>query len=212
MPKVKRPQVAEPVASPKGQPDWIVVALALIGLGVAGYLTALKLGGNQAFLCRDGSGCDIVQASRYSLLAGVPTAMWGAGLYLAIAVLAAMPRTVRRWQSAFMLVSGAVAFSLYLTYLSIFVIGATCQYCLASGVIALALLVVMILRRPRGEGREAAAYRPGKLAALGITAGVFTVFIGAFIFAADFSTPAGYQAALAQHLAKSNATFYGAFW
>ena len=38
--------------------------------------------------------------------------------------LAALPRTVRRWQSAFMLTSGAVAFSLYLTYLSIFVIGA----------------------------------------------------------------------------------------
>lgn len=212
MPKVKRPQVAEPVAPQKGRPDWVVVALALIGLGVAGYLTALKLGGNQAFLCRDGSGCDIVQASRYSLLAGVPTAMWGAGLYLAIAVLAAMPRTVRRWQAAFMLASGAVAFSLYLTVLSIFVIGATCPYCLASGVISLALLVVMIVRRPRGDGREAAAYKPGKLVGLGITAGVFTVFLGAFIFAADFSTPAGYQAALAQHLAKSNATFYGAFW
>ena len=212
MPKVKRPQVDTPAGAAKGRPDWIVVVLALVGVGVAGYLTALKLGGNQAFLCRDGSGCDIVQASRYSLLAGVPTALWGAGLYLAIAVLAALPRTVRRWQAAFMLASGAVAFSLYLTYLSIFVIGATCPYCLASGVVAVALLVVMILRRPRGEGREAAASKPGKLAALGITAGAFVILLGAFIFAADFSTPAGYQAALAQHLAKSNATFYGAFW
>jgi uncharacterized membrane protein len=212
MPKLKRSQAEEPVAPETGRTDWIVVALALLGLGVAGYLTALKLGGNQAFLCRDGSGCDIVQASRYSLLAGVPTAMWGAALYLAIAVLAAMPRTARRWQVAFMLVAGAVAFSLYLTYLSIFVIGATCPYCLVSGGIAVALLVVMIARRPRGEGREAAAYRPGKLTGLGITAAVFTVLIGAFIFAADFSTPAGYQVALAQHLAKSNATFYGAFW
>lgn len=212
MARIKRAPSATPVAAAKGQPDWIVVALALLGLGVAGYLTALKLGGNQAFLCRDGSGCDIVQASRYSLLAGVPTALWGAALYLAIAVLAALPRTVRRWQAAFMLTAGAVAFSLYLTYLSIFVIGATCPYCLASGVIAVALLVVMVLRRPRGEGREAAAYKPGKLAALGITAGAFTILLGAFIFAADFSTPAGYQAALAQHLAKSNATFYGAFW
>ena len=212
MPKVKRSQVAEPVAPTKGRPDWIVVALALLGVGVAGYLTALKFGANQAFLCRDGSGCDIVQASRYSLLAGVPTALWGAALYLAIAVFAAMPRTARRWQAAFMLASGAVAFSLYLTYLSIFVIGATCPYCLASGIIALALLGVMILRRPRGEGREAAAYKPGKLAALGLTAAVFTVLLGAFIFAADFSTPAGYQAALAQHLSKSKATFYGAFW
>src|SRR5258705_217094 len=110
------------------------------------------------------------------------------------------------------LAAAAVAFSLYLTYLSVFVIGATCPYCLASGVIAVLLLVVMVLRRPRGEGREAAAYKPGKLAALGITAGAFAVLLGAFIFAADFSTPAGYQVALAQHLAKSNATFYGAFW
>src|SRR4029453_8648807 len=137
-----------------------VVVLALVGVGVAGYLTALKLGGNQAFLCRDGSGCDIVQASRYSLLAGVPTALWGAGLYLAIAVLAALPRTVRRWQSAFMLAAAAVAFSLYLTYLSIAVIGATCPYCLASGVIAVLLFVVMVLRRPRGEGREGDSIKP----------------------------------------------------
>ena len=73
MAKLKRPNTVEPVAPIQGGPDWIVVVLALLGLGVAGYLTALKLGGNQAFLCRDGSGCDIVQASRYSLLAGVPT-------------------------------------------------------------------------------------------------------------------------------------------
>jgi len=212
MPKLKKPRVEEQVAPELARPDWIVVALALVGLGVAGYLTALKLGGTQAFLCRGDSGCDLVQASRYSLLAGVPTAMWGAGIYLAIAVLAAMPRTARRWQAAFILVSGAVAFSLYLTYISIFVIGATCPYCLASGGIAVALLGVMLWRRPPAQGRQAAAYKPGRLAALGITAGVLTVIGGAFIFAADFSTPAGYQAALAQHLAKNQAVFYGAFW
>ena len=212
MPKLKKPRVDEPVAPELARPDWIVLGLALVVLAVAGYLTALKLGGNQAFLCRDGSGCDIVQASRYSVLAGVPTAMWGAGIYLAIAVLAAIPRTARRWQAAFMLASGAVAFSLYLTYLSIFVIGATCPYCLASGGIAVALLGVMVWRRPLGQGRQATAYKPGRLAGLGITAGVFTVLLGAFIFAADFSVPAGYQVALARHLAKSQSIFYGAFW
>lgn len=212
MPKLKKPRVVEAATPELARPDWIVVALALVGLGVAGYLTALKLGGTQAFLCRGGSGCDLVQASRYSVLAGVPTAMWGAGIYLAIAVLSAMPRTARRWQAAFMLVSGAVAFSLYLTYISIFVIGATCPYCLASGGIAVALLVVMLWRRPPAQGRQAAAYKPGRLAGLGITAGIAAVVIGAFIFAADFSTPAGYQSALAQHLAKNKAIFYGAFW
>jgi uncharacterized membrane protein len=212
MPKVKRSQVDTPVAVAKGRPDWIVVVLALVGVGVAGYLTALKLGGNQAFLCRDGSGCDIVQASRYSLLAGVPTALWGAGLYLAIAVLAALPRTVRRWQAAFMLAAAAVAFSLYLTFLSIFVIGATCPYCLASGVISLLLLVTMLVRRPVAQGRAAQAYTLKRLAGLGITAGVAAVLVGAFIFAADFSTPAGYQVGLAEHLKRNQAIFYGAYW
>jgi uncharacterized membrane protein len=212
MPKLKNPRVEEAVAPELARPDWIVVAVALVGLAVAGYLTALKLGGNQAFLCRGGSGCDLVQASRYSVLAGVPTAMWGAGIYLAIAVLSAMPRTARRWQAAFMLASGAVAFSLYLTYISIFAIGATCPYCLASGGIAVVLLVAMLWRRPPAQGRHAAAYKPGRLAGLGITAAVFTVLVGAFIFAADFSVPAGYQSALARHMAKSQAIFYGAFW
>lgn len=212
MPKLKKPHAVEPVTPEMARPDWIVVGLALAGLAVAGYLSALKLGGTQAFLCRDGSGCDLVQASRYSLLAGVPTALWGAGVYLAVAVLAAMPRTARRWQAAFMLASAAVAFSLFLTYISIFVVGATCPYCLASGGIAVALLVVMVWRRPSAPGRQAAAYKPGRLAGLGITAGVFTVLLGAFIFAADFSVPTGYQVALARHLAKSQAIFYGAFW
>jgi uncharacterized membrane protein len=212
MPKLKKPRVVEPIEPELARPDWIVICLALAGVAVAGYLTALKLGGTQAFLCRDGSGCDVVQASRYSVLAGVPTAMWGAGIYLAIAVLAAMPRTVRRWQAAFMLASGAVAFSLYLTSISIFVIGATCPYCLASGGIAVALLVVMVWRRPAAQGRQAAAYKPRRLVGLGLTAAVLTVLVGAFIFAADFSMPAGYQDALARHLVKTQAIFYGAFW
>ena len=91
-------------------------------------------------------------------------------------------------------------------------IGATCPYCLASGGIAVALVVVMLLHRPAAQGRHAAAYKPGRLAGLGITAGIVTVLAGAFIFAADFSTPAGYQSALAHHLAQSKAIFYGAFW
>jgi uncharacterized membrane protein len=211
MPKLKKPREmpSPPVTS---RPDWIIAGLALVGLAVAGYLTALKLGGNQAFLCRDGSGCDIVQASRYSQLAGLPTALWGAAVYTAILVLSVIPQTVRRWQMAFMLASAAVAFSIYLTYLSIFAIGATCPYCLASGAISLLLLVTMMVRRPAAPGRAAAAYSLKRLAGLGITAGVAAVIFGAFIFAADFSTPAGYQMALAEHLKKNQAVFYGAYW
>ncbi len=57
MPKLKKPRVVEAATPELARPDWIVVALALVGLAVAGYLTALKLGGTQAFLCRGGGGC-----------------------------------------------------------------------------------------------------------------------------------------------------------
>jgi len=64
MPKLKKPQAVQASPPELARPDWIVVALALAGLGVAGYLTALKLGGTQAFLCRGGSGCDRGAARR----------------------------------------------------------------------------------------------------------------------------------------------------
>ena len=203
----RAPARPEPTAG--GEPDWLVLALAVLGLAVAGYLTAVKLAATQPFLCREGGGCDLVQASRYSMLAGVPTAMWGAAVYLGIAILAAMPRTPRRWQAAFMLACGAVAASVTLTLVSIVAIGATCAYCLASGAVAVAVLAAMLARRP---GRPARAYASGRLAALGLTAGVLTVAAGAFVFAVDVSPPDEYRIALAQHLARSGAVFYGAFW
>lgn len=197
----------------RGEPDWVVVGLALLGLAIAGYLAAVKLAGSQAFLCRGGGGCDLVQASRYSMLAGVPTAMWGGAAYLGIAILAALPRTPRRWQAAFMLAAGTVAASLALTFVSIFAIGATCPYCLASGGVAAALLVAMVARRPRGPGRPARAYGSGRLAALGCAAAIVTVVAGAFFFAVDTSSaPDEYRIGLARHLAQSGAVFYGAFW
>jgi len=212
MPKLREPRKTRPAARSGPQPDRIIAGLALLGLVVAGYLTVLKLGGNQAFLCRDGSGCDIVQASRYSLLAGVPTAAWGAGLYAAVLVLSLVPQTLRRWQTAFMLVSAAVAFSIYLTYVAVAVIGATCPYCLVSGSIALLLLVTMVARRPVAPRGPTRAYAFTRLAGFGGTAGLAAVLLGAGVFAADVSAPAGYQQALAQHLARSQAVFFGAYW
>src|SRR5260370_39691155 len=211
MPKLKKPR--ETTSSPApSRPDWIIAGLALVGLAVAGYLTALKLGGNQAFLCRDGSSCDIVQASRYSLLAGVPTALWGAAAYAAILVLSVIPRTVRRWQMAFMLAAAAVAFSIYLTYLSIFVIGATCRYCLASGAISVLLLVTMLVRRPVAQGRAAQAYTLKRRAGLGSTAGVAAVPLGALLFPPAFSPPPGHHVPPPRPPQKNHDTIYWPYW
>ena len=198
----------EPIAP---SADWVIVGLAVLGLIVAGYLTWLKWSAGGALLCKAGSGCDLVQASRYSLFLFVPTALWGALLYLAVGVLAGLGLTRERWLTAFVLVSGGVGFSAYLTLLSAFDVGGMCVYCVASGVILVALLLTLLWRRPSDRGRKS-PLRPAAVTGYGILAAVATVIFGAFIYASPWSAPVGYQSALARHLKQSGAVMYGAFW
>src|SRR5215831_3688312 len=83
-------------------PDWLVVVISAAGFAVAVYLTWLKWVGHGALFCVSGSGCDIVQASRYATFLGVPTALWGAVLYAAIGILGGLGLTEQRWLSAFL--------------------------------------------------------------------------------------------------------------
>ncbi|HEY7040301.1 MAG TPA: vitamin K epoxide reductase family protein, partial [Methylomirabilota bacterium] len=85
------------------KPDYVVVGLAAAGFAIAVYLTWLKWSGGNATFCLSGSGCDVVQASRYGTLLGLPTALWGALLYAAIGALAAIGLTATRWDWAFCL-------------------------------------------------------------------------------------------------------------
>lgn len=190
---------------------WIVVALAAAGAVVAAYLTWTKLSSGTALFCEEGGGCDIVQASPYALMLGVPTALWGLLLYAAIAVLAAVGLTVQRWQIAFMLAAAGVGFSLYLTYISLAVIGAACSYCLASAAIVATILAVLIWRRPPLTGRHSPV-RPSRLAALGGLAAVGAVVVGAGIFAWNPAISAAHQLAVAHHLRQVDAVMYGAYW
>lgn len=117
--------------------------LSLAGLGIAVYLTWVHYSGGLA-LCTGVGGCEVVQASPYAVLLGVPVALWGALLYLALLVLAlweGMAGT-RTWPWAptafFGLALGGFLFSVYLTWLELFVIRAICPWCVASaGVVAL---------------------------------------------------------------------------
>jgi uncharacterized membrane protein len=54
----------------------ILLALALIGLGVASYLTYVRYAGIKP-ACTSGGSCTNVQTSQYSKLAGAPVALIG---------------------------------------------------------------------------------------------------------------------------------------
>jgi uncharacterized membrane protein len=125
----------------------IAALIALAGAFVALYLMLYKLGYIGTLVCAVGS-CEVVQTSRWARLGGVPVAGWGVAYYLAIlaASLAGLsPALVdsRRLSQALVAVTAVgVAFSLWLTYLELFVIDAICMWCVISALLATALFVV----------------------------------------------------------------------
>ena len=206
-----RPSRGKVEPSP-GARDWSAAALAAVGLVLSGYLTWTRWAGAAALFCERGSGCDVVQASRYATFLGVPTAALGVVLYAAVLALALAGRTPGRWTAAYALAVIATAFSAYLTYIALGELHAVCPYCLADAIIAPALLVTLLLRGPTGAGRRA-AIRRGRLVAIGATGSVATVIFAGGVFVSEAPTASStYQESLARHLADSGAIFYGAYW
>jgi uncharacterized membrane protein len=114
------------------------------GLAIAAYLTVVRLtGGTPA--CAIAHGCEVVQRSRYSELAGVPVAVLGLGGYAAI--LASLAREGEGWRTAtaFLALAG-VGFSAWLTYVEVGRLDAICAWCVASAACMAALAVLSVTR------------------------------------------------------------------
>ena len=125
----------------------LAALLALVGLFVALYLTLYKVGVIGELTCSIGS-CETVNTSRWSTFLGMPVAAWGLGYYvtvLAVAVVGLGDRYADARPFALgmlALTAWGAFFSLWLTYLELFVIHAICQWCVISALIALGLAVV----------------------------------------------------------------------
>lgn len=118
--------------------------LTLLGILVAGYLSWVHLAGSKA-LCAGVGQCDVVQASAYAKLLGIPVAYLGLGMYLAVAGLLAARARLPRAQAEmallaqFCLLLFGVLFSAWLTYVELYVIYAICPYCVTSALLTLLL-------------------------------------------------------------------------
>jgi uncharacterized membrane protein len=120
-------------------------ALAVVGIGIAGYLTWIHYAGLDPVCVGGGGGCERVQASRWSELAGVPVAVLGLAGYTAILASLALPEDLGRTAAAFLALVG-FGFSAWLTYVEIVEIEAICQWCVASAVVMCALAGVSVAR------------------------------------------------------------------
>ena len=122
-------------------PAWVFPVLLVIGMGVASYLTYTELTDSDV-ICGGISRCQEVHDSQYSRILGLITVgEFGIIGYCLIAVTLLVHRVARgnfkkvAAVAAFGFAVFGVSFSIYLTFLEPFVIGATCLWCLASAVI-----------------------------------------------------------------------------
>lgn len=147
-----------PPGSRRGWQDWAVAGLCLVGLGVSIYMAFVETTHTTA-VCGPVGDCNTVQQSEYALLFGrLPIGVLGVLGYAAMLVVWAG----RRWGrgslqrlsdlALFAMALFGTLFSIYLTFLEPFVIGATCIWCLTSALcMALILLILAgsISARPK---------------------------------------------------------------
>jgi uncharacterized membrane protein len=145
----------------------IAAVLALLGLGIAIYITIADAGGGAPVCVAGGHGCETVAQSSYSHLAGIPVSVFGICGYALLFVAALAPGDGARFAGLGLALAG-FGFSAYLTYLELFVIDAVCQWCVASAVVMTALLATNAVRAVRFAGRELARpAMPGRASAEG---------------------------------------------
>lgn len=224
-----RKQVPQAVDSFRGNRlYWAALVLAVVGLAVSIYLTYLYYSGSETLACPAGSGCDSVRDSEFSSIIGIPVSLVGVIGYALLGIVALLPlQAGNKRPVLFTMALAGFAFAAYLTYREAFDINAFCPYCVVSAVVITAILVLVLLQRPVVPG-----WNMGTLALWGATVLVVVVVASvalprgtskaSFPPAPDLSVtpmpgvtptiPDTYTARLAQHLTKSGAQFFGAYW
>ena len=120
------------------------IVLALVGLGIASYLTYVHYEDIHP-VCGLGGDCVKVQTSEWSKLAGIPVAVLGLVAYATILVSLFVPGEQALIAGALTALVG-FGFSAYLTYRELFTIDAICPWCVASAIVMTLLAVVTTAR------------------------------------------------------------------
>lgn len=130
----------------------MILLLAFFGLADSIYLAQSGLSGTPLLCATQGfSDCSAVATSQYSRLFGVPLAELGILFYSIVFVLAALElilfdQLLRRALQALSFIG--ILFSLYFTFIQLFIIHVFCMYCFVSTCIALLIFILASLIEP----------------------------------------------------------------
>ena len=126
----------------------LILALTLVGIAVAGYLSYIHFEGIKP-LCVPGGGCEKVQTSEWSKLGGISVAYIGLVGYLGILGSLFVRGENGRFLTAALALPGW-AFSAYLTYRELFGVKAICWWCMGSFTLITLIAILSAWRLLRG--------------------------------------------------------------
>ena len=196
----------------RSAPNWPLLALSSLGIVLTGYLSWTALSGGVVQGCPAGGGCDTVLTSRWATLLGLPTAVWGLMAYIGLAAIAFVRRADTHWFYAWTAALFGVCYSVYLTVVSLTILGSACPYCLTSLGLMIATLALVVLQRPAEVGQRSWL---SLVAGRGAIAAIAILLVHAS-YVRPQAGPAGPEdpttRALAEHLAETGVLFYGASW
>jgi uncharacterized membrane protein len=121
----------------------VLLVGAAVGLAIATYLTIVHYRGGVPVCASE--GCEIVQRSRYAELLGVPVALLGALVFVAL-IASALLQTPVVVATAAALALASLVFALYLVYVQAVVLDAVCTWCIASDTLSAVVAVAAWLR------------------------------------------------------------------
>jgi uncharacterized membrane protein/glutaredoxin len=193
-------------------PNWPLLAVSSLGLVLTGYLTWTAFSGGTVQGCPAGGGCDLVLTSRWATLLGLPTSLWGFLAYTALAAIAFVRRADRQWSYAWTLAFIGVCYSVYLTVVSLSILGSACPYCLTSLALMAAALAIVVFQRPPEMARRSWLRLIAPRAALAAAA-ILLVHANYVAPQPEATGPEDPMIrALAEHLTEEGVIFYGASW
>ena len=196
----------------KSGPNWPLFALASIGIILSGYLSYSAWQEKLVAGCTVGSACDVVLNSRWSTLFGMPTSFWGLLTYASLAAIAWNKATDLPWKAAWLVSLFGLFYSLYLTSVSFIALDSACPYCLTS--LGLMTLIFITVTWQRPANLPGFAWGPWLAKAVG---GALVAVLALHLYYAGYWGKAPgpedpWVRGLAEHLTKTNAKFYGAYW
>ncbi|MEM4657859.1 MAG: vitamin K epoxide reductase family protein [Candidatus Methanosuratincola sp.] len=188
----------------------VVMVFSLLGLLLSIYLAYIYSRSASGLYCAPGSSCDAVRESPYSSFAGVPVPVWGVAGYAALLLLSVAPfSNVKKWFLLYLTSLVALSFSIYLTYLELFVIKAVCPLCVASLAFITVIFGAVLAARPK-----ASLLAPSHLGLLSAVVLITVGFGSHFVQSESLNSPMAStpEAQLAKHLTSIGATMYGTYW